>query len=87
MSDEAARPPGDSDPGRRGSHPGGRVVISSVTGRPMIWRGTAPSGGRSGDGTPLLPDRTRDEQPEPGADESNDARLARDVPPHWGTGT
>jgi len=38
------------------------------------------------DDAPVLPDRLHDEGPEPGADESNDARIARDVPPHWGTG-
>ena len=27
-----------------------------------------------------------EDAPEPGADESNDARIAGDVPPHWGRG-
>lgn len=66
--------------------PGERVVISSITGRPMSWEGTAAARGQRPDDAPVLPDRMRDEGPEPGTDESNDERLSRDVPPHWGRG-
>ena len=48
----------------------GPVVISSLTGKPMDW----PQG-----------DETQD-TPEPRNSQSNDARLAGDVPPHWGRG-
>lgn len=75
-----------------------RVVISSLTGKPMQWEppsgsGTGPD--RSSDGSarasgradrPLIPDRAAGDEPDPPADESNDARLAADVPPHWGRG-
>ncbi|WP_157697061.1 hypothetical protein [Brachybacterium avium] len=69
------------------ARPPGRVVISSVTGRPIPWDEPDPSS--SGDPAaqnrrPILPDRVEEDSPEPGADESNDARLAQDVPPHWG---
>lgn len=72
--------------------PARRVVISSVTGKPIPWDTPDPE---PGDGTvkrpaaerrPLLPDRVDEDAPEPGADESNDARIAGDVPPHWGRG-
>lgn len=87
------------DTGGRGRRPAGRVVISSLTGKPMDWEPEAgpavsAAGGtptpRAGTDTgseprrPILPDRVDEDQPEPG--ESNDARLAGDVPPHWGRG-
>ncbi|EWS81946.1 hypothetical protein [Brachybacterium phenoliresistens] len=64
---------------------GRKVVISSVTGKPIPWEDEEPASapGRS---APLFPDRVAEDAPEPGTDESNDARLAQDVPPHWGTG-
>lgn len=86
MSGPEPAPPGGPDRDRRCAHRGGRVVISSVTGEPIAWEDTGPTRRGGGEGAPVIPDRMRDEQPEPGADESNDARLARDVPPHWGTG-
>ena len=61
-----------------------RVVISSVTGKPISW--DEPAQERSPDPRPILPDRVAEDAPEPGADESNDARIAGDVPPHWGRG-
>lgn len=80
----------------------GPVVISSLTGKPMEWdpdAGTTGEAGASGGAgspraagsasgrrRPILPDRLDEDQPEPGADESNDARIAGDVPPHWGRG-
>lgn len=72
----------------------GRVVVSSLTGRPIAWGGDrdaatprhAAAGGASAE-PKVLPDRMADEQPEPGRDESNDVRLLQDVPPHWGTGS
>lgn len=80
----------------------GPVVISSLTGKPMEWdpdAGTTRDPGASaGAGCPratgsasdrrrpILPDRLDEDQSEPGADESNDARIAGDVPPHWGRG-
>lgn len=70
----------------------GSVVISSLTGRPMDWD-EQPTDDRAarpnGPGTqhvPILPDRMDEDRPEPGTDESNDARIAGDVPPHWGLG-
>lgn len=66
-----------------------RVVISSVTGKPIPWdEPEEPGTGRSAaqDRRPILPDRVDEDAPEPGADESNDARIAGDVPPHWGRG-
>jgi len=64
---------------------GRKVVISSVTGKPIPWEDeeSAPAAGPR---PPLFPDRVAEDAPEPGTDESNDARLAQDVPPHWGTG-
>lgn len=66
-----------------------RVVISSVTGRPMEWDGTASAPRRTTGGAgaaPIVPDRASEDAPEPGSDTSNDSRLAQDVPPHWGRG-
>lgn len=64
------------------------VVISSITGKPMDWEPENGSEGGAGEkkepSRPILPDRVDEDQPEPG--ESNDARLAGDVPPHWGRG-
>jgi len=63
-----------------------RVVISSVTGKPIDWEddaGPAPATSR-GEEPKVLPDRLAEDAPEPGVDESNDARLSGDVPPHWG---
>lgn len=70
------------------ARPRGRVVISSVTGKPIPWDETeADPRARGGqDVRPILPDRVAEDAPEPGADESNDARIAGDVPPHWGRG-
>lgn len=68
-----------------------RVVISSLTGMPMEWEDDsddsepAPASSR-GEEPKVLPDRVSGDAPEPGADESNDARLSGDVPPHWGRG-
>jgi hypothetical protein len=64
-----------------------RVVISSVTGKAIPWddeETAAPAG--PPDRSPIVPDRVAEDAPEPGADESNDARIAGDVPPHWGRG-
>lgn len=65
--------------------PGGRVVISSVTGKPIAWDAPAerPAAAPREEGK-ILPDRVAEDASEPGSDESNDARLAGDVPPHWG---
>lgn len=74
--------------GGGGARPQRRVVISSVTGKPIPW--DDPAGAPAGAGAdeeprrPIVPDRLAEDAPEPGADESNDARLAGDVPPHWG---
>lgn len=71
-----------------------RVVISSVTGRPIPWD-EEPDGrdGASGaaaaarpDERPVIPDRLSEDAPEPGEAADHDARILRDVPPHWGTG-
>ncbi|WP_114853697.1 hypothetical protein [Brachybacterium sp. YJGR34] len=56
---------GEERPRRRSPE---KVVISSVTGKPIAWEDEPEDG------------------PEPGAEESNDARIAGDVPPHWGRG-
>ncbi len=82
-------------PGRRagGVRRGGRVVISSLTGKPMQWdddategvKGTGERARRRPD-RPIIPDRLAEDTPDPGEDESNDARLAQDVPPHWDRG-
>ncbi|WP_394215460.1 hypothetical protein [Brachybacterium vulturis] len=69
--------------------PGRRVVISSVTGKPIPWDESPPApseGPAAQDRRPILPDRVDEDAPEPGTDESNDTRLAGDVPPHWGGG-
>ena len=66
-----------------------RVVISSVTGEPIPWNEPATSQEKGATATergPIVPDRVAEDSPEPGADESNDARIAGDVPPHWGGG-
>lgn len=63
-----------------------RVVISSLTGRPIAWKDDSSSDRRDGAG-PIVPDRAAEDAPEPGQDTSNDDRLTRDVPPHWGTGS
>ncbi|AXK45854.1 hypothetical protein [Brachybacterium saurashtrense] len=74
-----------SPSGVGGARPARRVVISSLTGKPLDWDG-AEEPERSAPSRPVLPDRVEAEAPEPGADESNDARLTEDVPPHWGGG-
>ncbi|UYG17056.1 hypothetical protein BRM3_01050 [Brachybacterium huguangmaarense] len=79
-----AEPPAPST--RAGASGSRRVVVSSITGRPMSWDDPEAARRLRPDDAPVLPDRLHDEGPEPGADESNDARIARDVPPHWGTG-
>ncbi|MFC7375948.1 hypothetical protein ACFQRD_11795 [Brachybacterium sp. GCM10030268] len=65
-----------------------RVVISSVTGKPIAW--DEPQDDEPGESEPerrpIVPDRLAEETPEPGTDESNDHRIAGDVPPHWGPG-
>lgn len=73
--------------------PARRVVISSVTGKPIAWQDEDAGQGDAGQGSaaarerrPIMPDRVREDEPEPGADESNDSRIAGDVPPHWGRG-
>lgn len=66
----------------------GPVVVSSLTGKPISWPASespAPQSSRAR--RPVIPDRVRADEPEPGTDESNDARLAQDVPPHWGRGS
>ncbi|WP_157773392.1 hypothetical protein [Brachybacterium vulturis] len=71
------------------SRPRRRVVISSITGEPIPWDESEdpPRGGTAAqDRRPILPDRVAEDAPEPGTDESNDARIAGDVPPHWGRG-
>lgn len=85
-----------ADPARRDADaeqrpprtPPRRVVISSVTGKPIAWEDeeTGPHSGSARERRPIVPDRVREDEPEPGADESNDSRLAGDVPPHWGRG-
>src|SRR5699024_266532 len=72
-----------------GTRPGpGRVVISSVTGRPIVWDSEREDGaaGPASTRRPILPDRAREDEPESGADESNDARIAGEIPPHRGQG-
>ncbi|HJG91243.1 hypothetical protein [Brachybacterium massiliense] len=76
-------------PGTGAAQPRRRVVISSLTGKPIEWdEPETPSKERpaAGEHRPILPDRVAEDAPEPGADESNDARIAGDVPPHWGRG-
>ncbi len=71
------------------ARPQRRVVISSVTGKPIDWdESAATPPGRPGgqERRPILPDRVEEDAPDPGTDESNDARIAGDVPPHWGRG-
>ncbi|MGO1226161.1 hypothetical protein ACT3SQ_02320 [Brachybacterium sp. AOP42-C2-15] len=73
----------------RAARPARRVVISSVTGKPIPWDEPAspsPAGRAPQERRPILPDRVDEDAPEPGVDESNDARIAGDVPPHWGRG-
>lgn len=67
------------------ARPPRRVVISSVTGKPIPWDDEEEVAAAP-ERRPLLPDRVAEDAPEPGADESNDARIAGDVPPHWGRG-
>ena len=89
--DDRARRDADADqqPPRA---PARRVVISSVTGKPIAWEDEGPDEIAGQDSTaarerrPIMPDRVREDEPEPGADESNDSRIAGDVPPHWGRG-
>ncbi|MFC5318529.1 MULTISPECIES: hypothetical protein [Brachybacterium] len=80
--------PRSGGPGAGGSGHGGRVVISSVTGKPIVWDDGEPAerDARTSSRRPILPNRVDADAPEPGVDESNDARIAGDVPPHWGTG-
>lgn len=63
----------------------GRIVISSVTGRPIPWD-DPDEGTPVRDQPPLFPSRVAEDSPEPDTDESNDARLTADRPPHWGNG-
>lgn len=65
MTDRRSPTLGESRPGR--------VVVSSVTGKPM----EQPA--RRG-GPRIVPNRTEDDA----AVDSNDDRLRQDVPPHWG---
>ncbi|GAA1316331.1 hypothetical protein [Brachybacterium tyrofermentans] len=71
-----------------GSGSSRRVVISSVTGKPFPWDDESPAErpATSKERRPVLPNRVAEDAPEPGTDESNDARIAGDVPPHWGRG-
>lgn len=71
------------------ARPARRIVISSVTGEPIPWDGPAsPAEAQRGgaERRPVIPDRVAEDSPDPGVDESNDARIAGDVPPHWGRG-
>lgn len=71
------------------ARPARRVVISSVTGKPIPWdepEHSSPRSPAAPEGRPILPDRVAEDAPDPGADESNDARIIEDVPPHWGRG-
>ena len=63
-----------------------RVVISPITGKPIPWEQPEESVAARSAEPKVIPDRLAEDAPEPGADESNDARLTRDRPPHWGTG-
>ena len=79
---------GEASARGRAARPVRRVVVSSVTGKPIDWEvkdASAPALSR-GEPPKVLPDRLAEDAPEPGADESNDARLSGDVPPHWGRG-
>lgn len=79
---------GEASARGRAARPARRVVVSSVTGKPIDWGAqdaSAPTPSR-GEEPKVLPDRLAEDAPEPGADESNDARLTQDVPPHWGRG-
>lgn len=87
MSTGSAADGGASARGRA-ARPVRRVVVSSVTGKPIDWEvkdASAPAASR-GEEPKVLPDRLAEDAPEPGAGESNDARLSGDVPPHWGRG-
>ena len=87
MSTGSAADGGASARGRA-ARPARRVVVSSVTGKPIDWEAqdaAAPAASR-GEEPKVLPDRLAEDAPEPGTDESNDARLSGDVPPHWGRG-
>jgi hypothetical protein len=81
-SGDGGAAPGGGGPARRPR----RVVVSSVTGEPIDWdaEDDATAAPSRGERRKVLPDRLAEDAPEPGADESNDARLSRDVPPHWG---
>ena len=83
--DDPARRSVDQGPSRT---PSRRVVISSVTGKPIAWEDEDADqrSGSARERRPIVPDRVREDEPEPGADESNDSRIAGDVPPHWGRG-
>lgn len=75
-----------------------RVVISSITGKPIPWDdgasaapgadgGAERSGrGTGGAGSPVIPNKAGEDAPEAGEADSRDAQILRDVPPHWGTG-
>lgn len=78
--------PGDAE--ERVRPTSGRVVISSVTGKPITWDGDHEDGPSTSatERRPILPDRVREDEPAPGVDESNDARIAGETPPHWGRG-
>lgn len=81
---------GETEPDTAAGAARGRVVISSVTGKPIAWEEPEKADDRLGTrapaSRPILPDRVPEDAPEPGADESHDARIAGDVPPHWGRG-
>ncbi|PWH07734.1 hypothetical protein DEO23_03730 [Brachybacterium endophyticum] len=74
-----------------------RVVISSITGKPIPWDDGTPAAGaddgaeRSGRragaaGPPVIPNKAGEDAPEAGETGSREAQILRDVPPHWGTG-
>jgi hypothetical protein len=75
---------GAASSGGGAARPARRVVVSSVTGKPIDWEGQDEAAAPRGEAPKVLPDRLAEDAPEPGADESNDARLSGDVPPHWG---
>ncbi|MFC0675867.1 hypothetical protein [Brachybacterium hainanense] len=67
----------------------GRVVISSLTGEPIPWdeESQAPVPGPGAVDRPLIPDCAEaDSRDVETSGSSDDARITRDVPPHWGNG-
>ena len=83
---DSGRADGGGADGGGAARPPRRVVISSVTGKPIPWEEPEERRAPARDRRPILPDRVDEDAPEPGADDSHDARIAGDVPPHWGRG-